>query len=334
MTRKAEQPDRPRFQILALDGGGVRGIFTAALLARLEEDTGRPVIGAFDLIVGTSTGGIIALGLGAGLSPREILDFYVDERLHIFPNRGGFGRLRNLFVARYKASGLEDAVKRVFGTQLLGESRIPLVIPSYDLGENDVHLFKTPHHERLKRDYKIPMWAVAMATSAAPTFFPAFQLPGDHTRLIDGGVWANNPAMVGVTEAVGMFGRSPTEVRVLSLGTTSTMTPRRRGLDNAGLLAWARRTSVVDVFLHGQSAGAFAQVQHLVGRSNAYRLDPPAPAELASLDACDAEALIAKAGHHSREFCPTFEQFFGTHTPHPYTPLHCSTEKEGAHAHD
>ena len=75
---------RRRFQLLALDGGGVRGIFTAALLAGLEEDVGSPVVDHFDLIVGTSTGGIIALALGAGLTPREILDFYVDERHAIF----------------------------------------------------------------------------------------------------------------------------------------------------------------------------------------------------------------------------------------------------------
>jgi patatin-like phospholipase/acyl hydrolase len=322
-----------RFQVLALDGGGVRGIFTAALLAGLEDDTGRPVAELFDLVVGTSTGGIIALGLGAGLTPREILNFYIEERKHIFPNRLGWRSLRHPFFAKYRPAGLEDAVKRVFGTKVLGVSRMPLVIPSYDLGENDVHLFKTPHHERLKRDYRVPMWAVAMATSAAPTFFPAFRLPGDRTRLIDGGVWANNPAMVGVTEAVSMFGQRLEDVRVLSLGTTVSLRPRRSRLDNGGLIRWARGPNVIDVLLNGQSAGAFAQVKHLIGSDNAYRLDPPAPAELARLDACNAEALVAKASHHSRDFCPKFEQMFGSHVPAQYVPLRGPTAKEGAHAH-
>lgn len=322
-----------RFHVLALDGGGVRGIFTAALLAGLEDDTGRPVAELFDLAVGTSTGGIIALGLGAGLTPREILNFYMDERKHIFPNPLGWRSLRHPFFAKYRPGGLEDAVKRAFGTKTLGESRMPLVIPSYDLGENAVHLFKTPHHDRLKRDYKIPMWTVAMATSAAPTFFPAFRLPGDHTRLIDGGVWANNPAMVGVTEAVSMFGQRPEDVRVLSLGTTVSLRPRRSRLDNGGLIRWARGPNVIDVLMNGQSAGAFAQVKHLIGSDNAFRLDPLAPAELAKLDACDAEALVAKASHHSRDFCPTFEQVFGSHVPAPYVPLRGPMAKEGAHAH-
>lgn len=317
-----------RFQVLALDGGGVRGIFSAAVLADLEADTGRSVVELFDLVVGTSTGGIIALGLGAGLTPREILDFYVSEKNRIFPNRCGWRAVRKLFVAKYRPSGLQAAVRHVFGETLLGESKVPLVIPAYNLGENDVYLFKTPHHERLRRDHKVPMWAVAMATSAAPTYFPAFRLPGDHIRLVDGGVWANNPAMVGVTEAVSMFGERPEDVRVLSLGTTASPRTRRGRLDNGGLIRWARGPSVIDVLLTGQSTGAAAQVRHLVKPENAHRLNPPAPDELAKLDTCDAAALLAKASHHSRAFCPTFEEVFGSHIPPGYVPLYGPKAKE------
>jgi uncharacterized protein len=318
-----------RFQILALDGGGVRGIFTAAVLAGLEEDTGQPVVDHFDLVVGTSTGGIIALALGAGLTPREILDFYVAERRAIFAGPRGWTSVRRAFAAKYRPDGLEAALRRIFGERLLGESRIPLVVPSYNLGENSVYLFKTPHHERLKRDYRVPMWAVGMATSAAPTYFPAFCLPGDEVRLVDGGVWANNPAMVGVTEAVSMFGRSLDEIRVLSLGTTTTTRTRPRRLDNGGLVHWVRGPNVVDVLMAGQSAGAFAQVQHLVGTENAARLDPPAPPELARLDACDARDLIGKASHHSRVFCPLFETKFAAHVAAPFKPFRGPNAKAG-----
>lgn len=321
-----------RFQVLALDGGGVRGIFAAALLAGLEGDTGEPVLEHFDLVVGTSTGGILALGLGAGLSPREILDFYVQKKRQIFANALGWRRLRHPFVAKYRPTALEGALRGVFGEKLLGESRVPLVIPSYDIGENAVHLFKTPHHDRLRRDHRVPMWAVGMATSAAPTYFPAFQLPGDEVRLVDGGVWANNPAMVGVTEAVSMFGQPLDSIRVLSIGTTATARTRPRRLDNAGLLRWVRGPNVVEVLLNGQSAGAFAQVQHLVGPGNAHRLNPIAPNGLAELDRCDADDLIAKAAHHSRVFCPTFEASFIGHTPAAYSPYHGPLAKAGSHA--
>src|SRR5438105_8951744 len=117
------RPDR--FQVLALDGGGVRGIFTAALLAGLEEDIGSPIIEHFDLVTGTSTGGIVALALGAGLTPRQILEFYVDERAAIFAGVPVLTGLRRLFRAKYRPDGLEAALKRIFGERLLGEGRVP-----------------------------------------------------------------------------------------------------------------------------------------------------------------------------------------------------------------
>lgn len=317
------------FHVLAFDGGGVRGIFTAALLAGLEEDTGLRVVDHFDLVVGTSTGGIIALALGAGLTPREILEFYVAERDAIFAGSRALTSVRRVFAAKYRPNGLERALKRILGERLLGESRIPLVIPSYNLGENSVYLFKTPHHRRLKRDHRVSMWAVGMATSAAPTYFPAFRLPLDEVRLVDGGVWANNPAMVGVTEAVSMFGQPLEAIRVLSIGTTTSARTRPSRLDNGGLLRWVRGPNVVDVLMAGQSAGAFAQVQHLIGRDNADRLDPPAPPELATLDKCEARDLIGKAAHHSRVFAPRFESVFAAHAAAPYKPFHGPDAKAG-----
>lgn len=323
-----------RFQVLALDGGGVRGIFAAAVLARLEEDLGISIAQHFDLVVGTSTGGIIALGLGAGLRPHEILEFYVAEKDHIFSNPLGWRNVRHLFRPKYRPDHLEVALRRILDNTLLGESRIPLVIPSYNLADNDVYLFKTPHHRHLKRDHRVPMWVVAMATSAAPTYFPTFRLPSDNVRLVDGGVWANNPAMVGVTEAVSMFGYGLDEIRVLSLGATSSPRTRAGRLDHGGLLTWARGPSVVDVLLTGQSVGAFTQVLHLVGSKNAHRLNPTAPDELARMDSCNAHDLIGKAAHHSRTFSPTFEKFFADHTPAPYVPLFGPNSEVGDDAHN
>jgi predicted acylesterase/phospholipase RssA len=320
-----------RFQILSLDGGGIRGIFTAGLLAGLEDDLGRPVLGHFDLVVGTSSGGIVALGLGAGLTPRDILNFYVREKDRVFPTRGWPG-LRHLYRPKYSPDGLKSALQDVLGLRLLGDSKVPLVIPSFNLGDNDVYLFKTRHLPRFNRDHKVPMWAVAMATAAAPTFYPVFRLPNDHVRLIDGGIWATCPAMVGVTEAVSSFGCSLGEIRVLSIGTTATARSARRGLDRGGLFQWGIRSAFLDVLFDGQAAGAFSQVQHLVGKENARRLNPVAPPELASLDRCDSNELIAKAAHHSRVFTPEFEAVFGDHVPLPFSPSTNHTGQEGLYA--
>lgn len=323
-----EATPRGRLQVLALDGGGVRGIFSAALLAGLERDLGRPVASFFDLVVGTSTGGIIAVALGAGVSADALVELYVSKMGVIFPGPHGFRQIRRWVRPKYSAAGLRGVLREVLGDRLLGESRVPLVIPSFNLGENTVYLFKTPHHQRLKRDWRVPMWQVAMATSAAPTYFPAFCLPGEEVRLTDGGVWANNPALVGVVEAVSMFRQPLDSIRLLSIGTTSDTRTRKRGLDNGGLVQWGRSPTVIDVLLRGQSIGAFTQVQHLLGPDRAHRLDPSAPSGLTGLDRADARDLKAKAAHHSRAFCPTFEKVFAGHTPFPYRPLHGPDSRE------
>lgn len=320
----SEMQGSERFSVLSIDGGGVRGIFVAAVLANLQRDIGTKITDHFDLIVGTSTGGVIALGLGAGMSPEEILELYVSNINSIFParrRRGALARPLSLVRAKYKPAGLREVVRSAFGDKSLCDSTIPLVIPSYNIGENAVYLFKTPHHERLRRDWSVPMWQVAMATTAAPTYFPAYCLPGEHVRLIDGGVWANNPSMVGVVEAVSMFGQPLEWIRLLSVGTTVATAHRPRKLDRGGLIHWVRSPNVAQVLMAGQSRGAFTQTEHLLGRSNAYRLNPPAPESLAKLDSADRRDLLAAAAHYSRDFSPTFAEKFASHQRGPYTPL-------------
>jgi hypothetical protein len=126
-----------------------------------------------------------------------------------------------------------------------------------------------------------------------------------------------------------MFGSALNEIRLLSVGTTTSVAPRPSRLDDAGLLRWGRQTNVVEVLMAGQAAGAFAQVQHLIGPANAHRLNPPAPAELATLDRCDARELIGKAAHHSRVFAPLFQSEFAAHFAGPFTPFHGPHAKAG-----
>jgi uncharacterized protein len=308
------------FAVLSLDGGGVRGIFTSAVLARLERDLSARIVDHFDLVVGTSTGGIVALGLGAGRAPAEILEMYLANVGRIFPRHGPLTRARAIVRAKYRPDGLREVLIETFGDLTLRDSVVPLVVPSFNLAENTVYLFKTPHHPRLRRDHDVPMWQVAMATTAAPTFFPAFELPGEHVHLIDGGVWANNPAMVGVAEAVSMFDQPLSAIRLLSLGTTIDADRRPRPLDHGGLLQWVRSPNVAQVLLAGQSAGAFTQAQHLLGGEQTARLNPLAPDSLTRLDAADARDLIARASHYSRDFAPRFAQLFGSHRAPSYAP--------------
>jgi len=305
-----------RFQILALDGGGIKGLFSAAVLAHVEEDLGVNIADHFDLIAGTSTGGIIALALGLGMKPREIVEFYVNKGPSIFAQRplGGF---RHLIKAKHDSTILESAVKSCYRDKLLADSQKRLVIPAYNIGEDDVYLFRTPHHERLARDLKVPVWKIAMATSAAPTYLSAFTQV-DHQRLVDGGVWANNPTMVAIAEAVSVLGISLSDIKVLNLGTTCPVKGRHRRLDHGGKLQWA--TEAVDVILRGQSIGAYNQARLLLGNEKVVRLDPVVPDGLFDLDKVSTPELLAKAAHESRIFVPLFRSEFSDHTAPEFTP--------------
>jgi len=305
-----------RFQILSLDGGGIKGLFSAAVLAHLEEDFDVKISDHFDLIVGTSTGGIIALGLGIGMTPREIMQFYISKGPKIFPNKRMYG-IRQLYRNKYNPFELEHALKECFGEKRLAESRKRLVIPSYNIGEDNVYLFKTPHHEDLKRDYKVPIWKVAMATSAAPTYLPVFS-GVDNIRLIDGGVWANNPTMVGIVEAVSKLNMSLDNIRILSLGTTSEIKNRRKKLDHGGIWQW--KSDGIDVVLRGQSIGAYTQAQHLLGKEQIIRIDPVVPDGLFKLDKLSEEDLLAKAAHESRISTPKIRELFIDHKAPDFTP--------------
>lgn len=311
-----------RFQILSLDGGGVKGIFSAGVLAAIEEDLDISVADHFDLIAGTSTGGIIAIGLGLGLRPREIVDFYLREGPSIFPKCCGLKSLQHWFRRKYSAKPLEEALKRCFKEKRFGDSKKRLVIPSYNLGEDDVYIFRTPHVERLRRDYKVPAWKVAKATSAAPTFFPASR-EVDSLRLIDGGVWANNPSLVAVTEAFGTLGVPLSAIHVFSLGTSDAVTQRKKRLNNGGIISWGRQNAAVDVIMRGQSIGVNNQVTWLLGEDHIERLDPKVAADEFSLDGIHkADDLIAKAAHHSRVFMPTFRERFMNHKAPIFEPIH------------
>jgi len=306
-----------RFQILSIDGGGIKGIFSAAVLAYLEDDLQIRITDHFDLITGTSTGGIIALALGLGMTPQEVVRFYVDKGPDIFPSSFWIS-LRQCWQNKFDSAPLEKALKGYFRDNLLGDSRKRLVIPAYNIGEDHVYLFKTAHHERLKRDYKVPMWKVALATSAAPTYFPSFQ-DVDHIRLVDGGVWANNPTMLGIVEAVSLLDIPLKSITVFSLGTTDEVKGRHKKLDRGGFWQWKK--AAIDVVLRGQSIGAITQAEHLLGKNRVIRLDPKVPDGLFALDRLSEKALTAKAAHESRHFSPSFKSLFMEHKAPEFIPF-------------
>jgi patatin-like phospholipase/acyl hydrolase len=301
-----------RFQVLALEGGGLKGIFAAAALAGLESDFRTRVVEHFDLITGTSTGGLIALGLAAGLTAQEIVDFYLEHGRKIFPSerRKRLRRLRR----PYDPSPLRDALEGLVGDATLGDSKVRLAIPSFDLTSNDVYLFRTPHHPDLRRDSRERLVDVGMAATAAPTFLPAHRLDG--LRLIDGGVWANNPTMVGVVEALAACAVPQANVHVLTIGTTTEVVHRSNRLDDGSPVWWLR--SIVDVAFRGQALAASNHAQLILPDGQVNRLDVQIPRGLHALDRVDALNLMGHARTASRKRGPQLAYLF-EHDAVPYT---------------
>jgi patatin-like phospholipase/acyl hydrolase len=311
-----------RFQILSLDGGGIRGLYSAAVLAKLEEKHGVSMVDHFDLITGTSTGGIIAIGLGLRMLPREIVRFYVEAGPRIFRNPLGWRNHFHWLRRKYSDEPLRRALNHssAFGDRKLGDSKSRLVIPSFSLAHNEVRVFKTPHHERLRTDWQIPAWKAAIATSSAPTFFPVCSHIED-SRLIDGGVWANNPTVVGIAEAVSMLGVPLSDIHVFSLGTTDARIKRRQALDGGGILQWIRKKDVIDILMRGQSVGTNGLAAHLIGPKNVLRIDPVVP-EVFALDQINETEPLIHAERTALHDGPAIAEHFFGHRAAPYTPLH------------
>jgi hypothetical protein len=307
-----EGGDPRPFQILSFDGGGLKGLFAAALLAEVEQQLHVSLAAHFDLVVGTSTGGLLALALGAGLTPAQIVDVYVDEGPRVF---GSGRRLGRLWRAKHNSDGLRVALTNVFGGRLLGSSSKRLVVPAYSLDLNDVYVFKTSHHERLTRDHRELMVDVAMATTAAPTYLRAFSLRNQ--RLIDGGVWANNPTLIGVAEATSMLGVQLDQIRILSMGATEAVTNLGSRLENGGFAQWGIGGAAA--LLRAQSIGSFHAAEHLVGKHNIVRVDAKVPQGLFSLDRLDARRIRGIAEGIAGHVCPDIKQFT-THTASPFIP--------------
>ena len=189
-------PDDANFRILSIDGGGIKGIFPAAILTCLEDTCldGQPIGDYFDLIAGTSTGGIIALGLGAGLAARSLLDLYVDEGHRVFPpkqRQKGRRLFRRLSRNRYDRTALDELLHQTLGTRTLRESKYRLLIPATEAKHGDPAVYKTPHHPGYFLDGDKPMAEVAAATSAAPTYLkPVVQ---DGYTLLDGASGPTTP---------------------------------------------------------------------------------------------------------------------------------------------
>lgn len=228
------------FQILALSGGGYRGLYTAQVLANLEEQFGTPIGRHFDLITGTSVGGIIALAVSLEIPMKDVVELFVKHGHEIFKKRSFFKRLFGIRKSPYTADGLKTLLQNdhLFGNKILADALHPVIIPSINYTEGKPVVFKTPHHWKFKRDWTMSLVDVALATSAAPTYFPRHIYQDQ--QFVDGGLCANDPSIIGLHEADNYFNVGLCSIRLLSIGTLSSKRTVNDSTSNeGGMIDWA-----------------------------------------------------------------------------------------------
>lgn len=234
------------FRILSIDGGGIKGLYSASILKKFEEKFHTLTSDHFDMICGTSTGGLIALAIALKIPAANICDFYINEGPIIFPKQKkvkvpffktiDFGFLKQIAKGgKYSDKGLKDSLTKIFGDKIIGDCNNLLCIPSYSVTEAKPKVFKYDHHEGdLSRDNKAPVVDIALATSAAPTYFPLAESKYyNQEQFIDGGVWANNPTLVGLLEALNNFvgnGKDYETIEILSLSSLTLTGGKKTGL--------------------------------------------------------------------------------------------------------
>ncbi len=277
-----------KVKILSIDGGGIRGIIPAMILAKLEELTSKPIYRMFDLIAGTSTGSIMALALAMPSADNkdmpahtagQLVNFYADKGNRIFSTNifHKIATLDGITDERYKSSGVESVLKDFFGESMLAEALTPVLVPAYEIGLRTPFFFKSCHAKKPeKANYNFPMWQVARASSAAPTYFEPFKLKlnqeegADYYTFIDGGVYANNPSMCAFAEAKVMFG-SQADIMLVSIGTgeLSRAIPYEEARD-WGLINWAK--PMLGIVFDGVSNTVDYQLRQLLTDSRYYRI--------------------------------------------------------------
>jgi uncharacterized protein len=308
---KQPWPEGRPFRILSIDGGGIKGVFPAAYLAELERRFlgGRSIADHFDMIAGTSTGGIIALALAHGMTAQQALQIYTERGERIFPTLKGWRKWMRLLRWATKPKHDQDVLKNellaVFGDKVLDDASKRLVIPSFEGLHGEPFIYKTPHHPDYQKDRHKKFAHVALHTTAAPSYYPA--VDDDGYVMIDGGVWANNPIMNALVDALACYDVPRENVRILSLGTGEEAFTVDRAARRGGAKHWAFLRAFKAAG-RAQSKNALGQAYLLIGKNNVLRIDPPESATPIALDDTPrairelplvARSLVEGSGHHA-----------------------------------
>lgn len=280
LTRENIQGGR-LFRILALDGGGLRGTFTAAVLAKwddmIKSGGGNEIIKHFDLVAGTSTGAILALGLALGRTPLEMLDFYRNQGPRIFHKDRW---LRHWLKSKHESTTLRATLESVLNTKrLTSDSCCRLVIPTVRADHGEAEVIVTAHSPERKAFAEITAVEAALASSAAPTYFDeaVVDSPIAPQTYLDGGIWANNPVLPAIAEAVSYLKVPLDRIDVLSVGTMGNEVDFTECLGK-GKAGWA--SSSPDLFFAAQEHAAAILADSFLSRARHLRVNQRTPSAI------------------------------------------------------
>ena len=304
-----------RFRILCIDGGGIRGIIPAMVLAEIERRTGRRISQLFDLIAGTSTGGILALALvkpGKRSQPHytaeDVIQLYESQGRHIFSRSllHQIVSLNGLVNKKYQSGPVEAVFEEFFGDVLLSQALSNVMLTSYDIQLRQAFFFRS-YRAKADKDYDYLMRHAARATSAAPTYFEPELIDNWNKdyALIDGGVFANNPSMCALVDGMREFSQSLDQVFMVSIGTgRETNRPLEyQRVKNWGVVSWAR--PILTIVLNSLSDTVDYQTNLILNQADSpaqyNRLQVELPKSVGRLDNTNA-SNIRSLKQHAEEF--------------------------------
>ena len=313
--------NKSQFNILCLSGGGFRGLYTVKVLAEIEKSLGdnRRIAQCFNLISGTSIGGIIAIAIALEIPAVEIVEKFKLYGTKIFPPRpwfmswirkipcmGGTHRLDFLYSHRsiYNNDALHSLVSDFFGEKVIGDLDKCLLIPTVNYSTGKPQIFKTPHHKNFIKDHSLKLTDIALATSAAPWYFPTYKIE-DVGAYVDGGLYANDPSLLALHEAQHFLNQSINDINLLSVGTMTTKIARRTDKKlNMGLWHW--KDDLFGLVSSAQEQVTNFQLKHIL-KNQYHKIDSnvsAANAEIIGLDKAgdDAIEILESEGYSAAQY--------------------------------
>lgn len=283
------------FKILAIDGGGIRGVVPAHIIHRVHSEYGIIPSKYFDMIAGTSTGAIIAAALACEIEPSKIIALYKEHGIKIFKKKKSFwpNFIKRGVHSLYVHDELKKLLKDIFGDKKLGDVKIPLLLPSTDIGNGSVHIFKSGYSSNFTRDTNVFVRDAVIASCSAPTYFDPYMLDEKYL-LSDGGLWANNPALTATIEAIHRQNIPPSLIRVFSVGTGISKT-YYQSANRWGLFTGWKLQSLISFILSLQSQAAHNHLSLMLRETQLLRLNFESDGELPLDDVFAVDRLISKA---------------------------------------